>query len=403
MPKYGVIIADTGAHLIVNHALITNSCDNCMWQGIEARGQVGLTQNTRHQGWVTIRNGSTVEHAIRGVSNTNTTLDYAHNVVIIQCENSTFRNNQTSAAFYTYDNYFPSGAIPTILRPNLSYFNNCKFLLDDNYKGNIDTNLRFYSMVWMRSVEGIKFAGCNFINKNTYELNIQRGDGIYAVNSGFQVLPICAPFISGCSSPQRSKFTGFRNGINIKGSFSLTPTTTVDMVDFDSCGIGVFVTAQDHVSVTECTFKIGRGVNANDVTSDYFEGCFQNVGILSRNSSQFRIEGNNFKGVANTRSTSYSNQYSFGTIVANEPTDNTVYRNQFDSLTRGILAIGHDWFGRPGYLPSSGLRVTCNQFGYNNQDLAVHTDGSSALQKVQFEHHLRVRGSGLRSVRCGGQ
>lgn len=69
MPKDGKILVRPGGKLVVDNATLTNSCDGCMWHGIQAEGSPTLPQTTANQAWVVIKNGSTIEHATEAVSN----------------------------------------------------------------------------------------------------------------------------------------------------------------------------------------------------------------------------------------------------------------------------------------------------------------------------------------------
>lgn len=132
IPKNGSIIVPPGAKLTVNHSEITNDCSQCFWGGIQAWGYSGTPQSTANDGWVVIEGGSTIQHALVGISNFNP-LDSSASGGIIQCYSSNFVNNNNAVSFTSYHNW---NTAHTTLSPNLSYFTSCTFLLDNNYKGN---------------------------------------------------------------------------------------------------------------------------------------------------------------------------------------------------------------------------------------------------------------------------
>jgi hypothetical protein len=374
MPKGGVIAVLPGGQLIVDHSEITNDCDQCMWQGIQARGQVSLPQYpSSNQGWVIIRDSSTIQHAVTGVSNSDQGVVWSSDGGIVQCSNSNFINNHEAVSLLTYDNIYADHS----LHPNLSYFSNCTFLLDNNYKGNV-TNLPMQYMAYLGYVEGVRFAGCQFINRDTFAINRGIGEGIRAVNSGFTVGGYCASML-GCSlsSTVHSRFCGFTNGIDIQNAISPGLTVSIDYTNFDSVSVGEVVTGFSNVSTTRSNFIVGHGYSTIDVHSPIFTGCYQNIGILNQNSALFRMEGNTFIGKPN-HSASY--WYNYGTVVANTGYDhiNDVYRNTFgDSLTMSIFSLGCN----KSFSGTTGLIATCNNFSNNANDVYVASDGSTAYMQ----------------------
>jgi hypothetical protein len=374
MPKGGVIAVLPGGHLIVDSSEITNDCDQCMWQGIQARGQVSLPQYpSSNQGWVTIRNGSTIQHAMIGVSNNDQSVVWSSNGGIVQCANSYFINNHEAASLLTYDNIYADHS----LHPNLSYFSNCTFLLDNNYKGNT-INLPMQYMVYLGYVEGVRFSGCQFLNRDTFAINRGIGEGIHAINTGFTVVGYCAsPFGCIATSTQPSRFCGFTNGIDIQNAISPGLTVSIDNANFDSVSVGELVTGFSNVSTTRSNFIVGHGYSTVDVHSPSFTGCYQNIGILDQNSAQFRMEGNTFIGKPN-HSASY--WYNYGAVVANTGYDhiNDVYRNTFgDSLTMSVFSLGCN----KSFSGTTGLIATCNNFSNNANDVYVASDGSTAYMQ----------------------
>jgi len=375
MPKNSLIVVEAGGHLIIDHAEITNSCESCFWQGIQAWGQVTLPQYpSSNQGWVTIKNGSTIQHALVGVANGDQSVIWSKNGGIIQASNSFFVDDRTSAYFSVYDNFYPDRS----LHPNVSYFANCKFILDNYYKGNF-INAPMQYMVFMGSVEGVRFTGCQFLNRDTFAINRNIGEGIHAVNTGFLVGGFCS-LTTGCigtAGTIPSRFCGFTNGINIQSSRSNPITVSIDDTYFDTVSVGEYVTAFNNVSTTRCNFKVGNGTSVLDVNSTAFTSCHQNIGIYNQNSNRFRIEGNTFSGKPNSVVSDWTN---YGVVIANSDTNhiNNVYRNNFaDSLTMGVFSLGcNQLFGR-----STGLTATCNSFSKNDNDIYIASDGSRAYSQ----------------------
>ena len=356
MPKNGVINVEPGGHLIIDHAVITNDCDQCMWQGIQVMGDNSLPQNTTDQGWVTIKNGSVIQHAITGVTN------YGNSGGIIQVRKSSFINNHNAVTLAGYR--YPSTGAPL---PNWSYFDSSTFALDNDYKGT-KMGLPMTRMVDLEGVNGLLFSGCSFVNRDTFAAQRGKGEGIHAMASGFSVGPHHVPYT--LSSYTRSRFSGFINGI-WTGGLLHHPVVSVDQTDFDSSGVGVNISAANNVSVTQCDFKIGNGTGVVDI----MDGCYQNIGILSQNTTQYRIEDNSFVGSpAGLASTVYG-WHNVGVAIGNTGAGitNTVYRCTFDSLTEGVFSGGDN----------TGVYILCNDFYNSTDDILITGAGLSCICPIQ--------------------
>jgi hypothetical protein len=382
MPKNGLIIVEPGGKLVVDHAIIENSCDYCMWGGIQARGNSFTNQTPATQGWVTIKNGSTIRDALKAVSNCNTDPAYFYGTTggVIQANNSYFIDNTNCATFYVYDNEDPT---THVVSDNLSYFYGCTFMLDDHFKGHYGPGMN--SMVYLSGVEGVKFMADEFVNRDSRHARM--GEGIRSHKSGFEVSGICSGALIGgvCSVPMTpTRFCGFSNGVYIENGTSFCPTISIDNGLFDSASIGVNCVATNNTSISNSTFVVGHGNGV--VVSDSFAGCAQNIGIFMQNTNQFVMEDNTFTGKPNHTSLS-SVWNNFGTIVANSGVqDNVVYRNTFgDSLNYGVYAVGANSLDRT-LTVSGGLLVSCNSFSKNFVDLRIAKDsGYSATQGINLQ------------------
>ncbi len=353
MPKNGLISVEPGGQLIVNHAVLTNDCDQCFWQGIQVKGSNVLAQSAANQGWVIIDSGTVIEHAKIGVTN------FGNSGGIIQAANSSFIDNNNAVTVSDYVYYGSSG-----VAQNVSNFYNCTFLLDNNYKGD-KLGYPMNNFVNLTNVNGVILEGCNFLNRDTAALDRGKGEGIHAVYAGFSVSPLCAPGLHSCPYPVRSRFSGFINAISTQGDFGGADfTVSIDQADFDSSGVGVNVSAENNVSVTRCGFNVGNGIGIIDVSA----GCYQNIGIYTHNTPQFRIEDNDFEGKPSGAASTSSTWHNVGVAVANanvsSVTANKVYLSTFDSLTEGVMAVGDN----------AAFTVACNTFTNNNTDILVAND-----------------------------
>jgi len=361
MPKGAIFAVEPGGKLVVDDAEITNSCIQCMWQGIQAWGNNFLPQTAANQGWVVIKNGSTLSNAIMATCNYNLAVGFGSMGGIIQASNSFFIDNHNAASFEVYDNW---NLALTVLSPNVSYFNNCTFGLDTNYKGDA-MGLPMSNHVSLHDVEGVSFSNDVFYNRDTVLLDKGLGDGIHAVNAGFNV------------SGGNTSFSGFTNGIDIQGLMGYDPIISIDSASFDTVSVGVYVSGITGVSVTRGNFTVGHGRGVNDASSPSFTGCYQNIGIMMQNTAHFRMEGNNFEG----KPRSIYGWDNYGAVVANSGENiNTVYRNTFgDSLTMGVYAIGGNYLS--GF---TGLEISCDTFLENVNDLYIASDGGAYAQGIGY-------------------
>ncbi|PQJ10503.1 hypothetical protein CJD36_011035 [Flavipsychrobacter stenotrophus] len=378
MGRDKVIIVDKGGTLLVDHAVLTNGCGPYFWGGIRVLGDWLATQTTANQGSATIQNGSIVEHAEIGVATGKPGAGYWITTGgIVQAYNSTFQNNHYGASLSEYHRYNPTTGA---LMPNLSHFDKCTFLLDNNYKGTA-INYPFKYHVGLQEVEGVKFSGCVFKNTNTDPMNAKLGEGIHASDASFTVGAYC-PVFSLCSSPIRSTFNGFKHGITTQRVSGYIPTSTyIDQTDFDAVSVGVYVSVMENVSTTNCKFTIGNGLSEVDANSLAFSGCEQNIGIYTQNTQQFKIESNVFNGVT----TALPYWYNIGVAVVNcGETNKKIYINKFDNLRQGVYAIGNNYraYNTTGGIPPSGLQITCNAFSNNNTDILVSPDGAPNFQGI---------------------
>jgi subtilisin family serine protease len=143
------IIVNPGGKLVLNGATLTNACSNQLWEGIRVEGNTNQRQLAQYQGTVEVTN-SLIENS-RGAIST-ATYDYnAPNYYslfggIIKASNSTFKNNIRSIAFNSYTNHYANGDIAD----NVSYINNCTFIVnnDNLFAYNVDAD--FNSHVLLR-------------------------------------------------------------------------------------------------------------------------------------------------------------------------------------------------------------------------------------------------------------
>ncbi len=379
MPKNARIAVDKGSKLIVDNSTITNDCQSCFWQGIEAWGDSTKQQNATNQATVIIKNNSYILNANVGVANWDLTDSPTRAQAcggIIQCTQSNFIDNHMAGWFNPYQNKSPlSSHMP--LRDQ-SFFAECTFSIDGNYKGG--TGYPFAEHLYLKGVDGIGIMGCNFRN------GLQYGRGIRAINAGFSVsnyIPLgmlCSP-TSSVTCGKRSTFDGFNNGVDIEGILdNAGPTASVENAIFDTCTIGVYVSAYDNVSTYGNTFNIGNGPNEYQVTGG--GPCYENIGIYEKQSKGFHIEFNTFQGW-DTSIATYGTliQSSFPDNEYNDPATvppNYVNHNSFDSLTYACYGLDKNVvaYVEPG-IEYAGLEFLCNTYTHNKWDIYSGTTNTT--------------------------
>ncbi len=377
MPKNGQIIIEPGAKLVVDGATITNSCESCFWRGILVTGNASQPQTASTQGSLEIKNGAIIEHALLAISNSDNINFSTASGGIINASNATFRNNKKSASINTYKN-ITNG----VHLSDKSYFINCTFVIDDNFKGTATVD-PFESHASLWESYGVKFTGCKFYNNNTTTQK-GKGRGINSYNASYNVNPLCTSLTAPCTSFQRSEFKGTTFGILAEGDINTT-NFVVDRADFDQVSIGVRVNSQQCASITRCLFDVGNGEPA-EVT-----GCYQNIGIYNTNTQAFSIQENTFLGHTNTSQP--SGWQNFGVVMEHSGENNKeVYKNTFTSLTTGCFALGKN---RSSHTNNkvTGLRFLCNSFTSNITDIGVY--GTAA---APYFEGIAWQGSSLSSA-----
>lgn len=259
------IVVESGTRLIVDGGYLTGAkgCDGDYWQGIIVEGQTGLSQQydfvnqTYHQGYLLMRNNAVIENAETAVQcqdpfNPNKTGGIAIAV------NSTFQNcKYRFLSIKDYQNYNLSNNQPI---GNASYFSRCNFIIDQDYMGNFVNN--FQEMVYIRSVDGIDFHGCNFRNSlpesmmgtNTYA--DYRKIGIRSVNAGLEVKGACNSSSLPCNDWTMSEFSGFFRAIDT-GIYGSARTFSVSRSKFGNNLVGIYAARVDNAYIVNNVFEVG--------------------------------------------------------------------------------------------------------------------------------------------------
>lgn len=387
MPRKSNIIVDPGSKLIVNGARITNSCDDCLWDGIRIVGNPNLAQTTPNQGTVEFTN-ATIEHAKVAVGNYNTT-GHPHLSTggIVKATNTHFLNNGKAVSLEPFSN--PTGS--PLLKNYKANFVTCTFEVDDDFKGGSEN--RFLTHVNLRRVIGVEFQGCNFYNRSTAPGYQGEGDGIRTESAGFKMLASCDQVVYPCVYI-RNQFTGLRTGVWMgMDNVSMMTSCEIDRANFDSCSIGIRSEGQHWFVATRDSFNMGYG---KTTFLNSYE-CHKNIGIWSANAYHPIIEDNHFEGF--THGGQNINHDNIGTITDNSSSnDNRIYRNSFTNLTRACIARGVNSDGGTYFSDKpTGLRYLCNTFSGNNYDIQIMDFGSpssNVVHNIAFNQGSRTESAG---------
>jgi hypothetical protein len=345
-----------GAKLVVDGGTLTNACTDKMWYGILISGNGILPQTPQNQGTLELKNGAVIENAKNAIATyelrSNGDTDWNSFGGIIRAENTTFKNNRRSVEFMKYP---PDGTNP--VRSNVSYFNNCTFIVDDNnlFASN---NTTFNDHITMWGVSGVKIRGCEFKNNITNMGN--RGKAIGALDAGYTIdehCPVAVPTgICECSvTATPSVFSGFNNAIASTNS-AKQYAISIDRSKFRDNHTGISLTGINSFQLSRLNMKLNTPYTQLP-TGIYLDNC-----------TYYNVEDNTIFSI-------YNNDLSTGIWVDNPGMDeNRIYRNTISETYYGIKVPqqkNNTYFS----FPSTGLQFICNDFNRNGYDIAVILPG----------------------------
>lgn len=367
MPKNGEIIINPGGKLVVNKAKFTNSCKGCFWNGIRVVGQPNKVQITlNHQG-VAYLNEAIIEHAKIGVANHSSDgLPHQSAGGVIHATKSLFLNNIRAVELQSYQ-------LKTSLQKNYrATFAQCVFDINPFFRAGSS----FESHVMMTYIDGPSFSGCQFYNRRGTTLKGE-GVGIYSkAYTGFNMNPYCTSMTIPCVGFARNKFSGFRAGILIN-DVNAPYHIKINGADFDSCSIGIKTYYKSHITITNDSFKVGRGKTIFLDSSS----CHNNIGIWSDQSHFAEIENNHFQGY--NFGGQHPSHQNYGAFIANgEVYNKSIYKNTFNNLDVACIAKGRN--GNH----VQGLSYLCNTYDDNDYDIYVVGAAQENVAQFQGNHQL---------------
>ena len=347
------IIVRPGGKLIVDGGTLTSACAGEMWQGIYVEGHRTQHQTAANQGTVQLLNGAVIENAHRGIYTGAFGENWHTTGGIITADSATFRNCAKAVEFLSYADTI----VPGFINDNWSSFTNCTFTVDDNnlFAAN---NTNFLAHVTMWDVKGVRFTHCRFEDVRTGFHT--RKSAISTIDAGFKIkngcdytLPLSNPDCN-CylTTNTYCSFSGFGTAINAATSGN-PYAVSIDGARFVNNVTGVGISGNSHAEVTRCIFHLDSIIpDYRSVTGLSLSGC---TGYL--------VEENTFTRVATSPS---GNRYGIQ-VVASGTDMNSLYRNTFERLTRGITVSGINGDGDS----HTGLQMSCNGFTNNTYDMYI--------------------------------
>ena len=377
LSKHCSFIVHSGGKLIIDGGYLT-SLDDEFWPGIEVWGNSSAHQypvNGHYaQGYVELKNGAVIENAECAIALWRPN-HWGTTGGIVHADNATFRNCAKAVHALHYTNHSPINGSEL---PYNSRFRNCTFAIDEDYLG----TSTFYKHIDLDEVNGIGFTGCDFSVVRSVGGVSPWCAGIAAHSAGFSVMAYCDNGNSQpetCPEPQlrRSTFTGFHRGIHASNDGSAARTFTVRNATFDNNTCGIHALNTGFATVIGCDFTVGCGSDCD-------------FGIYADHVTGFCIEENIFRPKQHCTGAPY------GILVANSEGSNDIYRNTFNGLLCGNVAVGANHHADPnagGRIRRAGLTYTCNANSGNQADFLV-LDNGGTLAGIQPQQGSAAKPAG---------
>lgn len=366
------IIVKQGGKLILDGCTLDCFCKNDMWQGIQVWGDNTKDQLSHddyyYQGYVDMKNDTRIINALCAIDLRNPNYWNATGG-IVHAKDCTFENNAKAIHAMNYNYTTTNGDI-------LNYdatFTNCEFTIDKYYSGVVT----FYKHVDLANVTGVKFHGCDFSietddggggNGPVRIDNISYWtEGIAAYNAGFTVAGKYSinPKTGMFRVDKKSTFKGFHAGAySVRDGAGGAKTFTVKDCEFSNNDFGIFAIEPDFATVLNSTFTVGH---------DDSRTC--NAGIFFNSTRRFLIEENIF-----TKGDNAVEGNNYGVIIKNSENINELYRNTFEGLYCGNIAVGKNIDITH---PRFGLTYGCNDNDGNDIDFYVEIFNSQVYEGIQ--------------------
>lgn len=338
------ITVEPGSELKVLGGRITSACDDKPWYGIVAMGDNSQHQypiyNPTYQSRVRLVD-ATIENAINAVTCIGKTSDFNHEWgtagAVISANNTLFRNNKRSVEFMSYQNFDPATGDP---RDNVSRFDKCRFVIDQDYLDNSPYDQNTQITAW--KVRGVQILACEFIMPFNTSSPIEESKAIYCGDASLKIDHLCSSASVPCTSYLRSRFEGFDVAIDVDNSSSFYPMFINDAEFFNNY-YAISLNGASYSRITK-----------NSINNDKNYPDFTGIGLY--NMTGFAVEENDIKtDKGSITAIRVKDLYSSVRLR-----DDVIYKNYLTDAEEGVEIQGFCGYGAYG-----GVIAECNKFGSN--------------------------------------
>jgi hypothetical protein len=373
----GIIVKPGGKLIIQNNALLTASCPNAMWDGIQIVGADNVPQTPANQGYVSFNDskitlarvalgtGQYISHVVNNMYTYAYIANGGKGGGIIQAVNGSFINNGADVELNDYRD--------GLLAYN-SYIKNCNFDINDDmpfcnqFYLEDAANSKYVGkphFIKLRNVECVTICGCNIQNSSSDFLQL-KGTGIYAIDASMNVHNSSTWVIS---ATNETNFKNLHCAIETNTSIPLTRNTLIRNCNMTNVQQGISVSGHSLPAPVIVYNKIELNPNQiNGIDIPIW-------GVHLTANDRYNVQENSIKTLPITGTVQTDVE---GIVVNNRSVDNTkIYRNSISLVRNGIYAFGQN--GDMTQAANTGLLIDCNKFsGISDRDIYLTNDGPQA-------------------------
>lgn len=347
------IVVEIGGSLIIDNGATLRGMDACgfsdgdMWEGVQVTGTPSAHyQNVSSSGNLLMQNSAKIQDARcgilvdKGTYNVNGNLEATNSFGggIVTISDAQIKNCRFGLVFSPYVSIYSSYVNPSRIT-STTFICNAP-LSDEIYVDGNGTRQGTSSFCKIYLQKGLHFQSCDFEGYSLLSDPTQRGTGIGAYDSGFNV--------EDYTSTNHSKFNNLALGIVSGTSGSgLNGSILIENAEF-----GMNHSSAPTGSNFQSIYLVGSGIYTS-VRNNYFlvPSINKAFGINYEGCTSFECKDNIFLGGGTVNSST-----NFGVIVSSSfDNDNIVYRNSFDNISHSSTALFYNG-------NSTGLQFKCNTY-----------------------------------------
>jgi len=342
-----------------------------MWSGIELNSYPPLDQlNFSNQGVLYVTNGATIENAKVAVAIKQLMQVNGQNVWkgggILRANQANFVNNITDIEMYPYQGMTTVGS-NTINLVDRTRITRSVFKTDNDFLDLTKTPKH----VVLNGVRGVLFYGNNFENTNTSLPLAQKGIGIFATESSFNLNSVSSLFLN---TTNDNSFSGLLYGVKTYNT-SENGVTTIKGSTFSNCYTSVYLANSFSANVLWNTIEVPETQVSNGFNQMPY-------GIYLDGGRGFKVENN-------TVTTQYMAQ-SHGIIVnGTGATPNQIYNNILTNLNVGTQAQNSN-FGIDNNNKEVGLHFFCNNYEGTYDVWVAKSNSYTGSVGIAADQQMRV-------------